>query len=771
MRAPRTIRAMSEGRFRGREAIALDLVGVAGLAAFLIGLTWLQASDKLGFDLDQALDGVLRQLSVTLPAALLVLGASVLEIATGLVLARAARRTPFDSIAEAVLASMVAAVLKDTLLLGTLGAFGLFRAPILIAIDVAVIAAAFVIPLISRRSWQLVAFGGWRDAIAAVGSWPLAALVAIVWAGPVILQLASPVVPFIDVLPNYVGPVEHLRTFGWFSPLTATQSPIFGPSRTVLGYDGLLGAIATMTGLSGGAAIAGFILPETVLVAAGVHRLASAIRRSDPSVGPWALLAFALSQPFARLADARGTVVVGPLVCLGLAVAAEALRGEAAPGDSAGRPAGADPWRIGRGVVIGLAIGAAALVHPVIGFFAIVTVGVVAVLRPTELAPAAAVAGVTAGLVAVPQLATTIGVSLPTLALGAGLPIAIAIGVGVGRTVARSSALQERLTRFARSLGPAILLAIGIAIAGAFAIGRLVLDRLPVAAGTAGLLALESSGLLLIVIVIGSFLGSRGARWALVVVGLVVGSAAVVLTQALPDDLGLLGSALRYEVPKTVHYWLSSIAAAGAASALAFVWTRAPQPWLARAGLVAAFVVVAALPLRFGNSGDDSNCRKDCASINAYHLGEHRWSETFAIDLHFAAIGFWQGFPDSRFVVDAPRHEILDAVRAEIDAGRLAHNTPVLHLAKSFQQWVSTPLGVLDGVTETFVSLDPEVSQHTAGGRLYGLDALPRFLASGDYLYVVLEPVGLPDGIRDQVLAAGYEPIFANGQGEVFRLP
>ena len=111
---------------------------------------------------------------------------------------------------------------------------------------------------------------------------------------------------------------------------------------------------------------------------------------------------------------------------------------------------------------------------------------------------------------------------------------------------------------------------------------------------------------------------------------------------------------------------MSSIAAAGAASALAFAWTRAPQPWLARAGLVAAFVVVAALPLRFGNSGDDSNCRQDCASINAYHLGEHRWSETFAIDLHFAAIGFWQGFPDSRFVVDAPRHEILDAGRLEM---------------------------------------------------------------------------------------------------------
>ena len=182
-----------------------------------------------------------------------------------------------------------------------------------------------------------------RVALENVGSWTVAALVAIVWAGPVILQLASPVVPFIDVLPNYVGPVEHLRTFGWFSPLTATQSPIIGPSRTVLGYDGLLGSLATMTNLSGGLAIAGFILPQTILVAAGAHRLASALRNGDAPVGAWALLAFALSQPFARLADARGTVVVVPLVCLGLAVAAELDRRAAAdrdrsPGASAGAP-------------------------------------------------------------------------------------------------------------------------------------------------------------------------------------------------------------------------------------------------------------------------------------------------------------------------------------------------------------------------------------------------------------------------------------------------
>ena len=52
-----------EGRqLRGRDAIALDLVGVVGLSAFLLGLITLKASEKLGFDAGEALTGVLSQL-------------------------------------------------------------------------------------------------------------------------------------------------------------------------------------------------------------------------------------------------------------------------------------------------------------------------------------------------------------------------------------------------------------------------------------------------------------------------------------------------------------------------------------------------------------------------------------------------------------------------------------------------------------------------------------------------------------------------------------
>jgi hypothetical protein len=755
---PRTIPGVEGRQLRDRDAILIDLAGVAGLMAFIGGLVVLQDSRHLGFDPNAALQGVLGQLSVTLPAAILVLGATLLELAAGLVLVRLLRRGPFQSLGEAAVAAMVAAVIKDTFLLGTLGAFGAFRMPVLIGIDVVIIVAGLWLTPISTWTRPLLDVQ-WRSLAGGVGSWTIAALVAVVWAGPMILQLASPVVPFVDVLPNYVGPVEHLRTFGWFSPLSATQSPIIGPSRTVLGYDALLGSLATMTNQSGALAIAGFILPQTVLVAAAAHRLAGALGTSATSIGPWALLAFALSQSFARLPDARGTVVVVPLICLGLAVAADTLRGL----DDVGG------WRFGRGPIMGLALGTATLVHPVIGFFAIVTVAIAALIRPRELASDAFVAGLTAGFIAIPQLATMLGMSLPTLVLGVTIPVAVAVGVLVARAVEGSPRARAGLTRLAEIARIVVAVVVIGGFVAALLVGPLNLDRLPAAAGNGLTLVLESSGLLLVVLAIGIALGSSGARSPIVVAGLAVGIGALLVTGVLPGNLGFLGDALRFEVPKTVHYWLSTIAAVGAASALAYAWQADRLPAFARAGLVATFVVIAAFPLRFGNSGDDRNCKADCASINAYHLGEHRYAETFAIDLKYAGSGFWVGYPDSRTVVDRPRQELLDALRKEIEAGGLQHDTPVLHLARTFQQWSSTPLGVFAGVNETSVSLEPEVSHQTVGGRLYGLDDLPGFLASAEYGYVVLEPNGLPDGLIQQIEAAGYTSIFTNEQGLVFR--
>ena len=74
-------------------------------------------------------------------------------------------------------------------------------------------------------------------------------LVLVVWAGPLIVQLTSPAVPFMDVLPNHVAPVEHIRVFGSFGTLTTSPSPIYGPSRLMLGYVAFLGQLTTVTNL------------------------------------------------------------------------------------------------------------------------------------------------------------------------------------------------------------------------------------------------------------------------------------------------------------------------------------------------------------------------------------------------------------------------------------------------------------------------------------------------------------------------------------------
>jgi len=767
-----------------RATLAADFVGIVGFAALAAGLATLRASDQIGFDVGHAISGTVAQLAVTVPAAILVLLASGLELAAGLILARLLRRSPFDSLAEAAIAAFVATVLKGALLIGLLAGFGLYRAPILIAVDVALIVWGRWLPIGPRVGRLLAA--GWSSRIRPSGSLVLWALVAVAWAGPILLQLASPVVPFIDVLPNYVGPAEHLRTFGWLSPLSETQSPIIGPSRSVMGYDALLGGVATMTGLPAVLAVSAYILPSTILVAAGIQRLATVLAGRDGPVGPWALLAFAVTESFARLADARGTVIVLPLVCFALALAAERfqLRQAPEPADpeatavAGGAPPGRDvealnAWRPSPGLAIGLGLGAALLVHPVVGAFAIATVAIVALIHPERLAPDAAVAGLTAGIIAIPQLGVMLGQPVPTLVLAGAIVVALAVGVAAARAVGAIGPSGERLRAtlvwLAYRARPALALVAAIGLAIAANRGLLVTDRIPDGLSAGWDLLVTSCGVLLIALVLGWLVGSAGARSPVIFATAAVGFAAVVLTQLLPDNLGFFGDALRFEVPKTVHYWIPVFVAIAAGAAMAKAVGPSPGslpargawlargPWPARVLAVGVIVAIAAYPLRD-------------QPIDPYHLGEHRLSEVVAIDLHYAGSGFWIGYPNSRTLVDGPRQELVDAIRAEIDVGRIHHDTPILHIAKSFQEWVSTPLGVFDGVTETFVSPDREVSHQTAGGRLYDPSSLPDFIGSGTYAYIVVEPNGLDaaPAFEAEILAAGYRSIFSNGQGEVY---
>ncbi len=723
---------------------------VAALAAVLlaIGLS-MEARGPFGFDPAAAAAGVASQLGTTLPAAALVLAATGLNVAAGLVLIRVGLGRPFWTPGEALLAGFVGATLLDIVLLGALGGTGTFRWPVLVAVHGAILGighlararigpvlVATVLPPGATGCANPVGSSGPRPLPwpAAMGPrpgwwvltdrWPLWVVVGIAWSGLLLLQLASPVVPFVDVLPNHVAPVEHLRTFGDFASVTTTASPIYGPSRTFLGYAALLGVIDTLAMLPAALGVAAFALPGAIAVALGVHRLGMAL--GGGKTGAWAVLAFVLTTSFVRLPDARATVLVLPLAAWCLAEVAD-------------RVAGREPASLRRSVLLGAGLAAAILVHPVIGALTVLSVGLVLAGWPDRTKEQLVPALLAAGVLALPQLAAMTEVALPTAVALVVIPAAIV----PAWAAARFGVVRGLLFWIGRLAVVLVAVAALVDVADVWVAGWAALEKLlptiPVLAWTS---------------VAGLIIATRRVLNPVLLGALAAGVIAATATNLVPPE-GTLQTALRFEVPKTLHYWVPVVFVLSAAIALEAAWSDPRLPAMVPPALLAVFLAVVILPLRQPPLTD------------AYYLGERRVSETVSLQLKTAQQGYWTGYPDTRRIVAPDGLELLGAVRAEIDAGRLRASSEVLHVARSFQQWAAVPLGVFAGVIETDVTLDAEVSIHTVGGRLHKYAELERLLAAGDP-YVLLEPAGLPSDARDRVVAAGYRSIYANLRGELF---
>jgi len=283
-----------------------DLPSIVGICSVVLGLSVLATSETLAFDpaaLSAALGGALPE---TLPAAILVGAAWLLDLTAGAALARWTRRTPFETVSDLVLEGFVGAVVLNVAALYALGGLGWFRMPVLVAIQLAAIASLrWARPVLVPAT--VARLRAWRPSSPS----PAMAFIGLAWSGALVMQLTHSVVPFMDVLPNHVAPAEHLRAFGGLDPLSTTPSPIYGSSRSLLGYTAVLATITVTTGLPAGLAIAGSILPGLLLVAIAVRRLGAAV--GGPAVGELMLLSFTLTASFARLADARATVLVLPL--------------------------------------------------------------------------------------------------------------------------------------------------------------------------------------------------------------------------------------------------------------------------------------------------------------------------------------------------------------------------------------------------------------------------------------------------------------------------
>jgi hypothetical protein len=289
------------------------------------------------FDLSAAFQGAAATLPVTGTTAALVwsiVGLLVWAIARWL------RRSTDLSPGEATAAAVVLGWASSYLFLLSLGPFGFYRPWILRV----VLAAAFVLALRAstgkmppvervRRGW-----GPWIGA---------GAMLLIV--GPLLLlQLASPVSPFMDVLP-YVASTEKIVTFHFYDPLANDAAGLWPPSRQVPGCDGILSLIALVVGASGRVATTSLIVPVAALNLLSVYLLGRHVR--DGLTGGMACLFLLQTFLWRRSADVRSTALAFPLVALGIAF----LLGQRRSGI--------------RAAIGGLALGLSVAVNPLIGAF------------------------------------------------------------------------------------------------------------------------------------------------------------------------------------------------------------------------------------------------------------------------------------------------------------------------------------------------------------------------------------------------------------------
>ena len=745
------------GGLIGRNATiaAVSIVLLIGLWLLFAGLEVVRVSTDWSFTYTGAINGIESQLAVTGPAAILVAVATAANVLAGAAVLRLLGAPAFRRVSDLVLAGFAAAVVLDAGTLFLLGSVGLFGWPELVALHL-VVASAY---LATRRRRPLLDVPV-RLRTTRPAAWWL--LVLVVWAGPLIVQLTSPAVPFMDVLPNHVAPVEHIRVFGSFATLTTSPSPIYGPSRLMLGYVAFLGQLTTITNLDAILAEAALALPLTVLLVLALRRLAGEL--FGGSAGFWVLLTFPLTFTFMRIPDSRGTVVVFPVAAWALCTVAAELRARrevaapAPPGPELA-PVAAPSWhRRGRpDLGLAFAIGAAFLVHPLVGLVADVAVAGALVLYPASLGRRLVPALGGGLLIAAPQVLTMGAIAAPAWVGAVFILAGIAVAFGLAIAV---DALADRAGAFAR-FASAAEWERAVLVGGAIVIFLVVAAmRIPPSgdpahpSDPAGELMVDFPHLVWLSLIGAALSIMRlGRGWILLGCGIAAGLAAWAATGYV-GSADLTQQAVHYEVPKSVEYWLPVMLAIGAAGALAAV-IRERRLGLLRPVAIGIFLVVAMYPITLPLATN-------------VQIAEHRGAESVGLALREAEFGYWDGYPDARLIIDAPRRQVVDELRAEEQAGRLGPNTRVLHLAASFQQWASVPIGVFTGAMETSISLQPELSIHTEGGRLLGFDVLSTELAS-DYGYVVLEPNGLDPGLTGDITAAGYRQIWSNSQAIVYR--
>src|ERR1035437_4003322 len=147
---PRVGRTMASLVGRSSDVQWISVMLFLGVGLLAAGLELVRGSPQWDFTYGGAVSGVLSQLAVTGPAAVLVAVAAAANVLAGAVALRWFGTPAYRNVSEVVLAGFAAAVVLDAAVLFLLGSFGLFGWPELLALHAAV-AGVYEI---GRASWR-----------------------------------------------------------------------------------------------------------------------------------------------------------------------------------------------------------------------------------------------------------------------------------------------------------------------------------------------------------------------------------------------------------------------------------------------------------------------------------------------------------------------------------------------------------------------------------------------------------------------------------------
>jgi len=674
---------------RAGRVVATATLGIAALACHRL------RDYPYPLDVRAALRGLATVVDVTGLTALLVW--SVIAAHTFAV-GRWLRRRADLSVAEAAAAAVVLLWIGGYLALLLLGPTGLYRPAVLRTLMLLVVAGALATT--RGREPRRRSVGG--DA----GAWVAAAAFALA-AGPLLLmQLGSPVSPFMDVLP-YVASTEKIVTFQYYEPLQNDAAGIWPPSRQVPGCDGVLSLLALITGRQASVTITSLIVPMAAFNVLAVYLLGRHL--SSGLAGGMACLFLLQTFFWRRSADVRSTALAFPLIALGLVFLLGRRRGGF------------------RAALGGGALGLAVAVNPLIGAFGmqVASLGTIVEWLDFRRGFVVRVLALAAGcLVAFPTVLIGLGVRTPlwTLALPAvaGAIVLALLARANGRVLRRARGTPTAWARVGVILGTA---AYALYLHASRTSELLTNDWF----GYPVLALLTAFGFLVLATAVWQR-PARAAGAALPALALLIGMIDFGIVGPYRFQGALETRALASEVtPKITIYWSPywmALLAGAAFGMLAKRWALVPT-------LVLAMLLVV-YPVRFVNEPLD------------FDGAELSLAGTWGFHLTNAARGYWAGRGDRRWVLDGNWRAVTDRLMAEVKAGRIDYHTHVLVLSAGLEA-VELPLAT--GISVDIVSPQFHAdSPWNLGSRARALDAVPAaFGAQPEYVIVnQLPPASFP---------------------------